>query len=111
MVGSFEIEADQGVVKRGKLGKNGQRVLRLIMNFVPTNSLQASLDGDIEQLTGAMAWLSLVLEDDVILVFYGDDLVCSFYLFELPDEWLGFFAFSRPVPHYVLYGGTCADEV
>ena len=54
--------------------------------------------GDNDLLTGARAWMQIIIVGDEVLVFYGDDLVCSFSLFEMPRAWWGLFAFSKTVP-------------
>ena len=59
-------------------------MLRLIMNLISSNSLQRMISGDVDELAGPMAWLPFCLDVDENVFFYGDDLVCSFYLFGLP---------------------------
>ena len=87
----------------------GGRVLRLITNLIPSNSLQRMISGDVDELAGPMAWLSFHLDDDERVVFYGDDLVCSFYLFSLPAAWLPLMAFSMPVSRGSLDGSSSRD--
>ena len=81
------------------------------MNFTPTNSVQVVIPGDIEHLTGPMAWLSITLEDDELFVLSGDDLVCSFYLFELPVSWTPLFAFSKTVPRGFIDGSDSLEPL
>ena len=54
--------------------------------------------GDNDTLEGAAGWLSVILEDGEVMLISGDDLVCSFYLFELPKEWLPYMVFEKQVP-------------
>ena len=54
--GAFAVE------KRGKAGVGQCRVTRLIMNFVPANSFQRLMAGDLSTLSGSSAWAQLVLE-------------------------------------------------
>ena len=100
-----------GVLKKGKVNAEGGRVLRLIMNLIPSNSLQRMIGGDVEELAGPMAWLPIHLDDGEQILFYGDDLVCSFYLFSLPPAWLPLMAFSQSVPRGSLDGSSSREPV
>ena len=93
-----------GVAKPGKVTEEGEDILRLIINLTPANLCQKSIAGDVDKMAGATSWLNLVLVEGEVLLISGDDIVCSFYLFELPASWSPFFAFGRPVPRRVLHG-------
>ena len=86
-------------------------MLRLIMNFIPSNSLQRMISGDVDELAGPMAWLPFCLGEDENVFFYGDVLVCSFYLFGLPGAWPPLMAFSMPVARGYLDGSDSREMV
>ena len=58
--GAFAVE------KRGKAGVGQCRVTRLIMNFVPTNSFQRLMRGDLDTLSSSVSWSQLILKDDEV---------------------------------------------
>lgn len=99
------------MIKKGKLNSLGGRVLRLIMNLIPSNSLQRIIRGGLGELAGPMAWLPFCLGEDENVFFYGDDLVCLFYLFGLPAAWLPLMAFSMPVARGYLDGSDSREQV
>ncbi|CAK0893795.1 unnamed protein product, partial [Prorocentrum cordatum] len=94
-----------GIVEAGKQTPTGLEVLRLIISLTPMNMCQRAIGGDVETMAGATHWMTFVLGDGEILLISGDDLVCSFYLFALPEAWLPYFALSKPAPKWAL-GGT-----
>ena len=93
-----------GVTKRGKFLNDGRPVLRLIINLTPANMCQEAITGDVDLLSSAGSWLSLVLLDGEVMLVSGDDLVCSFYLFSLPECWAPYFTLAKPVSRASLFG-------
>ena len=67
--------------------------------------------GDVEELAGPMAWLPFYIGEDEEVLLFGDDLVCSFYLFSLPAAWLPLMAFSLPVTRSRLDGSSSKEPV
>ena len=101
--GAFAVE------KKGKPGDGQVRVTRLIMNFVPTNSFQKLMMGDLNTLAGSTSWCQLILREDQVLLWCGDDQKGAFYEWELPKAWRPFMAFTWPVPGH-LVGSDAAME-
>ena len=97
------------VLKKGKVQGGEKRVTRLIMNFVPTNSFQRLMAGDLDTLCSSSAWTQLVLRNDEVLLWSGDDQRGAFYAWALPATWRPFMAFRWPVPGEVV-GSTSPWE-
>ena len=94
--GAFTVE------KKGKAEGNAKRVTRLIMNFVPANTYQKLMPGDLNTLTSASSWCQLVLRQNEVLLWSGDDQRGAFYAWHLPASWRPFMAFCWPVPGQVV---------
>ena len=62
LVGAF------GVEKRGTPIPPATRVLRLIVNAIPSNKQQTAIKGDIEQMPVGGEWLHVALETDEIVL-------------------------------------------
>ena len=58
--------------------------LRLIMNLVPTNVLQRTIGGDMQQLPLAHQWLSITLLQHEMMLWSVADRQCYFYVFRMP---------------------------
>lgn len=86
------------VLKKGKAQGGETKVTRLIMNFVPTNSFQRLMAGDLSTLNSSSAWTQLLLRNDEVLLWSGDDQRGAFYAWALPESWRPFMAFRWPVP-------------
>ena len=86
-----------GVEKVGKDLADGRAAQRLIMDLRATNSGLQVIAGDIKGLTGAAAFTTISLEKGQVISISGDDLVSSFYLFRLPEVWLPYMAFEKPI--------------
>ena len=92
-----------GVVKAGDDpvelpgGGSGPR-LRLIMNFVPINEYQVPILGDVGDLPLTSQWHALCLLSREVLLWSGLDRKCFFYVWYLPDSWMKYMAFEKPVP-------------
>ena len=68
LVGAFGIE------KRGTPIPPATRVLRLIVNVIPSNKQQTAIKGDIEQMPVGGKWLHIALETDEIVLWSSDDI-------------------------------------
>ncbi len=90
--GAFAVE------KKGQPGEGQVRVTRLIMNFVPANSFQKLMQGDLGTLASSSSWTQLILGPQEVLLWSGDDQRGAFYAWELPKAWRPFMAFAWPVP-------------
>lgn len=101
--GAFAVE------KKGKPGEGQVRVTRLIMNFVPTNSFQKLMTGDLNTLAGSTSWCQLVLNPNQVLLWSGDDQKGAFYAWELPKAWRPYMAFAWPVPGHLV--GSSKNEM
>ena len=66
LVGAF------GVEKRGTPIPPATRVLRLIVNAIPSNKQQTAIKGDIEQMPVGDEWLHIALETDEIVLWSSE---------------------------------------
>ena len=82
-----------GVEKPSKLEDNSP-VLRVIMNFVPSNLIHRQLTGGTSSLPYITQWLSTVLEDQQEVRIWQSDMSSVFYLFALPKAWWGHLSFN-----------------
>eukprot|EP00438_Fugacium_kawagutii_P016600 Skav236386 [mRNA] locus=scaffold29:74303:80602:- [translate_table: standard] len=85
------------VEKSNKLLEDGRCHQRLIMDLRATNAIMKTIAGDVATLSGASSFTTLVLESNHVISISGDDLVSSFYLFELPETWRPYMAFERSI--------------
>ena len=67
------------------------QVLRLIINLHPPNQLQCQIEGDVSLLPYFGQWLGVELLEHGVVLWSGDDLRCSVYVWELPRPWQTFF--------------------
>ena len=102
--GAFAVE------KKGQPGEGQVRVTRLIMNFVPANSFQKLMQGDLNTLASSSSWAQLVLGPNEVLLWSGDDQRGAFYAWELPKAWRPFMAFAWPVPGHLVGKGQGTME-
>ena len=102
--GAFAVE------KKGQPGEGQVRVTRLIMNFVPANSFQKLMQGDLNTLASSTSWTQFVLGTNEVLLWSGDDQRGAFYAWELPTAWRPFMAFAWPVPGHLVGGALGSME-
>ena len=94
------VEVTNGLFAVEKVGRDlpdGRTAQRLIMDLRATNAVLKIIGGDIRTLTGACSFSSVVLDDGNMISISGDDLVSSFYLFRMPDEWLPYLTFEKEI--------------
>ena len=72
-------------------------LLRLIMNLVPSNSLQHRLDADIDLLPYSGQWAATHLLAYEMFLGSERDRFCYFYIYRLPAVWRGSMAFCQTV--------------
>ena len=70
-----------GVEKRGTPIPPATRVLRLIVNAIPSNRQQTAIKGDIEQMPVGGEWLHIALQSDEIVFWSSDDIRVAFTSF------------------------------
>ena len=92
-------------VPKPKFLQDGRPVLRTIMNFIPTNGLQKTIEGHVGSLPTITSWQSIVLGEGEQLYCYQSDMACAFYLFSLPECWLPWFALN-----FCLDGAELGEE-
>ena len=85
-----------GVPKAAKT-ETGEKVLRLIMNLIPSNAVMVQLEGAVRELPGVSQYVSIVLEEGQTLSFCQSDMTAAFYLFGLPPQWRKFLCFNLRV--------------
>jgi hypothetical protein len=94
-----------GVVKAGKKVPTVQRGARRAVHLKLCNACQQMIAGSNSTLVGPSAWMRIeLLNNDTVLMFWGDDLVCCFYVYRLPRAWWPLFVFEKKVPLAVLVG-------
>ena len=81
-------------VPKPKYLEDGRPILRTIMNLIPVNGLQRTIEGHVGSLPNIAAWQSIILGSDEKLYCYQSDMACAFYLFSLPDCWLPWFSLN-----------------
>lgn len=87
-----------GAVKKEKVieGKVHQ-CQRFISILVPTNAATTPIEGAQDTLPYIGTLSALMLEEDEMLYLDSEDLQSAFNLFSVPDQWLGYFAYSKKV--------------
>ena len=83
-----------GVIKPGRFTAAGEPVLRVIMNFIPTNGIFQVIRGDICFLPSPTAWIPICAESGDMFWMAQSDMQSAFYLFRMPDAWEPFFCFN-----------------
>ena len=84
-------------VEKGELCE-GVCVHRLIMNLIPYNSLCLNVEGDVGTLPLLHQMNALQLHPHEDMIISSEDVRCFFYVFSLPESWLPFLTFNKPVP-------------
>ena len=92
--------------KRGTPIPPATRVLRLIVNAIPSNKQQTAIKGDIEQMPVGSEWLHIALETDEIVLWSSDDIQGCFHVFSLPPAWRKWMILSKPIPVAMPAGGA-----
>ena len=98
------------VPKKGTPAEGEVRVTRLIMNMIPSNSLQRLMPGDLATLSSASTWVGAHLRPNQVLLWSGEDQKGAYYAWALPPAWRKFMAFRWPVP-WALVGLPNENEV
>ena len=87
-----------GVEKKNKILENGEPVLRMIINAIPANALQETIEADIRTLPYFVQWSAIsVDEEDKVMIWNELDMTSAFYVFRLEPAWYRFQALAKPV--------------
>ena len=70
---------------------------RFISILVPTNAATTPIEGAQDTLPYIGTLSALMIEEDEMLYLDSEDLQSAFNLFSVPDQWLGYFAYSKKV--------------
>ncbi|CAK9108713.1 unnamed protein product [Durusdinium trenchii] len=81
-------------VPKSKLLPEGQTILRLIMNLVPSNSILRVITGRVSALPSITQWLNVVVDEGETIRIAQSDMACAFYLFAMPECWSSYLAFN-----------------
>ena len=68
------------------------KILVSVFNVSPTNELQVQIECDVSALPYHGNWQGFVMDEPTLAYWFSEDMVSSFFLFRLPDEWSGLFA-------------------
>ena len=90
---------------------SGKKVLRLIMNLVPSNEVLTQLQGTVSGLPSITAWQSTVLEGNEQLRLFQSDMSSAVYLFDLPSKWRKYLAFNLHAKGYDIGAPPMQAEV
>ncbi|CAK0904396.1 unnamed protein product [Prorocentrum cordatum] len=91
------VNGAMGIDKHPKGPVPGPTLLRFISIFTPINSYMRKLRGDDHTLPTATMLNACILEDGEELWDDAEDQKGCFNIFRLPDEWLGYCAYSKQV--------------
>ena len=78
----------------GEIESELTEILRLIMHFVPVNSIMDAITGDVSALPYMGQWTSLQLLSWQYFAWSAEDIACMFYIFRLPRVWQPYMAFN-----------------
>ena len=87
-----------GVEKKNKSLDSGEPVLRMIINAIPANVLQQTIEADIRTLPYSGKWSEISVDnEDKVVVWNELDMTSAFYVFRLEPVWCKFQALARLV--------------
>ena len=95
--GHFLSNGACGVPRGNEFTDSGLPVLRIIFDLRATNFTMKQLNADGYKLSGASSLQRCIHDDGEDLLVSGEDLVSSFFLFELPDCWPEYMTLEKPV--------------
>jgi hypothetical protein len=90
-----------GVTKDERTSDNVE-IFRLIMNLIPLNNICMPMTGDVDTLPSWGSMSPFFLQRHENLLVSSEDVKCFFYTMKVPDSWVKFLAFNKPVPEEVL---------
>lgn len=83
---------------------------RLIMNLKPLNANCRALEADTGTLPSITQLGSCYLDEGEVLCMSSEDLRCYFYLFSVPQAWVRYMGFGKPIPPGTLGPEGVDDE-
>ena len=86
-----------GVEKSGAPLAPATRVLRLIINAIPTNGGQWPIHGDIQKMPIGGEWRHIALQEGELLLWSSEDIKGCFHIFKLPLAWQRWMVLSKPI--------------
>ena len=87
-----------GVEKKNKSLDSGEPVPRMIINAIPANALQETIEAGIRTLPYFAQWSAIsVDEEDKVVIWNVLDMTSAFYLFRLEPAWCKVQALAKPV--------------
>ena len=95
--GHFITNGAGGVLKEKMVDGRRMDCQRFISILCPINSVTIPISGSQDTLPYIGQLTGLMLEEDESLYLDSEDLQSAFNLFSVPDNWLGFFAYSKKV--------------
>ncbi|CAK0818913.1 unnamed protein product [Prorocentrum cordatum] len=84
-----------GVRKSGHAKGSGPQ--RLVMNIIPSNWMQETVQGDMSLPPTTDKWKSIILRSGEVMMSSSEDLKCCFYVYRLPAVWHKYMALSKKV--------------
>ncbi|CAK0808859.1 unnamed protein product [Prorocentrum cordatum] len=96
--GRLVVNGAMGIDKPPKSSEEGETLLRFISIFTPINAYLRKLRGDDHTLPVAALLSACILEDGEEFWDDAEDQKGCFNIFRLPEEWLGYCAYSKQVP-------------
>ena len=66
-----------GVEKKNKILENGEPVLRMIINAIPANALQETIEADIRTLPYFVQWSAISVDEEDKVMIWNERRTCS----------------------------------
>eukprot|EP00438_Fugacium_kawagutii_P016687 Skav223981 [mRNA] locus=scaffold1107:398003:399442:- [translate_table: standard] len=85
-------------VPKDEVDEHGNEVFRLIMNLIPLNSLCRPMSGDIDTLPSWSMMSPFFVQPHENILISSEDVKCFFYTLQVPDCWIKYLAFNKPIP-------------
>ena len=85
-------------VTKDEFTDSGVEIYRLIMNLIPLNRLCRPMSGDVDTLPSWSSMNPFFLQPTDNLLVSSEDVKCFFYTMSVPQCWIKFLAFNKPVP-------------
>ena len=89
-------------VSKDETSADGFEIFRLIMNLIPLNNICRPFSGDVDTLPSWGSMSPFFLQPEENLLVSSEDVKCFFYTMKVPDHWVKFLAFNKPVPDHIL---------
>ena len=100
-----------GVEKSGTPVAPATRVLRLIINAIPTNGGQWPIHGDIQKMPTGGEWHHVAFQEGELPLWSSGDVKGCFHISKLPRAWQRWTALSKPIRASALIGPNRSSRV